>query len=256
LTLLLLLALLLASLVVYCLFILPTQWLKIERVRHPLNLQLTILQISDLHVEMLRVSPERLLKLIHKETPDLIVLTGDFTRKERYLPRVEQFLTRLKACGIPMYAVLGNHDYKMNDVRMLLRLLARLDIRVLRNESLQMDGFQLVGIDDYGSGHSRLPAAFRKVKPNVPAIILTHDPNVVCELRKPYSYLMSGHLHGKQFNLPFFFAIKRKGALPSKGIYKGLHQGNFGTFYISKGIGQAGLNCRFMVRSEVTLHYL
>ncbi|EGL16740.1 hypothetical protein HMPREF9413_4773, partial [Paenibacillus sp. HGF7] len=39
----------------YLFLIVPTMWLKVERVRVPAGLGIKILQISDLHVEKLRV---------------------------------------------------------------------------------------------------------------------------------------------------------------------------------------------------------
>jgi uncharacterized protein len=50
--------------------------------------------------------------------------------------------------------------------------------------------------------------------------------------------------------------LKPMGELPRRGIYKGLHESEQGTYYISKGIGQTGVNARLLVRSEVTVHEL
>ncbi len=244
---------------VWCLFLLaivPTMWLKVERVRCPVGINRKLLQISDLHVEMLRISAARIAQIIAHEKPDYIMLTGDFTRKLRYLPKVEAYLTELKACGVPMYAVLGNHDYKMRSPEPLISLLERCGVRVMRNESVQLEGFQLVGIDDYASRHSNTDASFRHVNGPGPVLVITHDPNVVLRIKHRFDYLMAGHLHGKQFNVPFFFKLKRKGELPSRGIYKGLHRIGSGFVYISKGIGQAGVNARLLVRSEITVHEL
>lgn len=241
----------------YALLVVPTQWLKIERVKLPLGLNQRIVQISDLHAEMVRVSPARLCEAVRRESPDLIVLTGDFTRKLRYLPRVEPYLKAVASIGVPVYAVPGNHDYKMKSgVVRLFQLLEVYGIKLLCNESVDAGGFRLVGIDNFGTGHSRVREAFREAGREEKKVVITHDPNVVPHIRQSYDYLMSGHLHGKQFNLPFFFKLKRKGVLPSQGIYQGLHRSPEGWYYISKGIGQAGINARFLVRSEITVHEL
>lgn len=246
-----------AAAAVYGGFILPTRWLKLEQVSHHLGLNKKILQISDIHVEMLRISPKRMERAIRETAPDVIVLTGDFTRKLRFLPRLEPYFKAIASFGAPVYAVLGNHDYRLDgSLFRLAELLHRYGIRLLRNASVQLPDCTLVGIDDYGTGHSRPQKAFRNVAGKTPVIVITHDPNIVPYIRRSYDYLMAGHLHGKQFNIPFFFKLKPKGELPSKGIYKGLHRFGQGYFYISKGIGQAGINARFMVRSEMTLHHL
>jgi predicted MPP superfamily phosphohydrolase len=44
----------------YFFLILPTQWLKIERIHYPCGLGIRVLQISDIHVEKLRIRHKRL----------------------------------------------------------------------------------------------------------------------------------------------------------------------------------------------------
>jgi len=150
--------------------------------------------------------------------------------------------------------VLGNHDYEQPRPRELIDLFRSHGIPVLRNSHVELPAFTLVGIDNHSTGHSRVKAAFHGVGRTKPVIVITHDPNVVLAIDQTYEYLMAGHLHGKQLNIPFFYTIKPKGPLPAQGIYKGFHRGRQGSYYISKGIGQAGINARFMVRSEVTVH--
>ncbi|MFF2888875.1 metallophosphoesterase [Paenibacillus sp. NPDC057967] len=241
----------------YIALIVPTRWLKIEQVRHPLGIGARILQISDLHVDMLRVSSGKLQEAIQRTKPDYIFLTGDYTYKESCLPELDRYIRMIAEEGVPVYSVLGNHDYNFPGVQRIIDVMERYGVTVLRNESRELADFILVGIDNYGTGHSRIQEAYRDVDGNngmKPVIVITHDPNIVPVLRRPFEYLMSGHLHGKQMNIPFFFSFVQKGPLPAKGIYKGLHHSPSGTYYISKGIGQAGINARFMVRSEITLH--
>lgn len=242
----------------YLLLIFPTQWLKVERISYPVGLNQRVLQISDMHVNMLRISPRKLRSVITEEKPDYIFLTGDYTYSAADFPKLGRYLRVIAGAGVPVYAVLGNHDYELPKISRIVGLFQRYGIRVLRNESLELPGFQLVGIDNESTGHSRVEQSFLRVRQESgkPIIVLTHDPNVVLKIRRSYDYLMSGHLHGKQLNVPLFFKFKPKGPLPAQGIYKGLHRHPFGTFYISKGIGQAGINARFLVRSEVTVHEL
>ncbi|UQZ85776.1 phosphodiesterase YaeI [Paenibacillus konkukensis] len=245
-----------AAAIGYLLLVLPTQWLKVEKIRHPLGLGIRILQISDLHIERMRIKPRRLSAIIAREKPDYIFLTGDFTKEEKLLSRLDPYLRMLAGHRIPVYAVLGNHDYQQRKVIRLIKLIQYYGIILLRNESVRMPGFELIGIDDYSTGKSNLRKSFQYADTDLPRIIITHDPNVVLAIKEPYDYLMAGHLHGKQLNLPFFYTFRPMGKLPAMGIYKGLHSNNYGTFYISKGIGQTAFNLRFLVRSEVTLHYL
>lgn len=240
----------------YGMLILPTRWLKVERVHCDLGIGVSILQLSDLHVERLRVKPEQLERVLRAENPDYICITGDFTKLPSSLPKLGTYLKVVQASGIPAYAVLGNHDHQQPVVGRLIRFIEGYGIRVLRNEVVPLNGFQIVGIDDYDSGKSKIGKSFSQTVPHLPKVVVTHDPNIVLEIKQPYEYLMAGHLHGKQFNVPGFYKLRPMGRLPAMGIYKGLHRKSYGTFYISKGLGQTGINLRFMVRSEVTLHSL
>ncbi|MGF7032472.1 putative MPP superfamily phosphohydrolase [Paenibacillus mucilaginosus] len=244
--------------VIYFLLIFPTQWLKTERVRSSCGLGIRVLQISDLHVEKLRIAPGRLTRLIQEEAPDYIVLSGDFTQRSRHLPKVQRYAEAITKPGIPVFAVLGNHDHRLNPAALqeLIRILDNVGIQVLRNQSTVVDHFHIVGIDDYSSRKSKVDQAFEHVDPSQPTLVLAHDPNVIPHIQRRYTYLMAGHFHGKQFNVPLLFRFINKGRLAAAGIYKGMHTGTHGPFYISKGIGQAGVNARFLIRSEVTLHEL
>lgn len=242
----------------YFFLILPTQWLKVERVQFPCGLGIRILQISDLHVEKLRISRRRLIRLIQEENPDYIFLTGDYTEKPRYLVKVEKYAKAISSAGIPVFAVLGNHDHRLrpNQLKRLIHIFENEGIHVLNNTSFVSSKFQIVGIDDLSSKKSRIGLSFAHIDRNKPTLVMTHDPNTIFHIKKEFTYLLSGHFHGMQFKVPFLYRFINKGRLASNGIIKGLHKDVHGTYYISQGIGQAGLNARFLIRSEVTLHEL
>jgi len=247
-----------AVLLFYLTFILPTQWLKVVRVRHDCGLGIRVLQISDLHAERIRVGCARLKRLIAEARPDYVALTGDFTEEARRLPKVRQYAEAACAAGVPVFAVLGNHDYRLppQALDQLIHTLEDAGVKVLRNEWAEAGGIQWVGIDDFESGKSDIEKAFRGTDPEKPCVVLTHTPELVLHLKRQYKYLMAGHLHGKQFNIPFFFLFYNMGRLARSGVYRGLHHGTNGPFYISAGIGQSEINLRFLVRSEVTIHDL
>ncbi|MCL6454074.1 MAG: metallophosphoesterase [Alicyclobacillus sp.] len=239
----------------------PTRWLAVVHVHPGLGLGKKALQISDLHVEMLRVPPERLRDVARAEAVDYIFITGDFLTKDRYLPRVEHLLRVLAQVGVPMFAVLGNHDYRMRRVQSLIDLLDRFGVQRIDNASVRTETCWIVGIGDSTTGHSHPRQAFSAVDAggdvaSLPIVVLTHNPNVIFELRHPFDYLMAGHLHGKQFAIPGLFLLKPMGPLPRRGVYRGLHRLPEGLLYISSGVSQVGLNLRFLVRAEVTVHHL
>ncbi|MGO4106699.1 metallophosphoesterase [Paenibacillus sp. YAF4_2] len=243
---------------VYCLLILPTQWLKVEQVHYKTGAGIKVLQISDIHIEHIRIPARRLIQLIGTERPSYIVLTGDFTELAPYLSKVHRYIKELASTGVPMLAVYGNHDHHLApaELQQLTKMLEEEGVRLLHNEVYAAGHYQFIGIDDWTSKKSDPDKAFAKADPTKPTIVLTHDPNVVLHIKQRFTYLMAGHFHGMQFHLPFLFKYLRKGALPAAGIYKGMHQMDNGMIYISKGISQTGTNARFLMRSEVTIHHL
>lgn len=249
---------LLIAVLYYVLLILPTRWLKIDRIQYPCGLGIRILQISDLHVERLRISPSRLNRLIVEEKPDYIFLTGDFTEKPQYLDKVERYARAISSAGIPVFAVLGNHDHRLKPKKLkrLIQILEKYRIQVLSNQDFVSSKFQIVGIDDLSSRKSRIEQSFANIDLRKPIIVITHDPNTVLHIKQNYTYLLSGHFHGMQFKVPPLYRFIKKGKLAAQGIIKGLHKCDQGTYYISQGIGQAGWNARFLIRSEVTVHEL
>ncbi|MFF2482497.1 metallophosphoesterase [Paenibacillus sp. NPDC058071] len=233
----------------------PTQWLKTERIRVDAGLGFKALHLSDLHVEKIRVSAEKVKRLIELEKPDYLFITGDFTQQSKALSKARDYMRVIGEAGVRTYAVLGNHDHRLpaSDLKRLNDLLTKEGVTVLNNRCVDLGEFQLVGIDDLGSGKSNISKAYRGVDPAKPVIVLTHNPNLVLKLRKRYDLLLAGHFHGMQFHIPWLFRFVKKGDLPAKGIYKGLHSGEYGRYYISKGISQAGPNARFLVRSEAAI---
>lgn len=247
-------------LIAYVLFIVPTQWLKLEHVRVPsAKLGVRVLQISDVHVEFTRISHRRISRIINEQKPDYICVTGDFTQKAKHLPKVKRYAEAIGSAGIPVFAVLGNHDYRLGepDRLRLISILEQAGFTVLLNDSVLIDGkFRIVGIDDYGSKMSDVDKAFANVEQDEPVVVITHDPNIVLWLKPNFRYFMSGHFHGMQFNVPPLFRYINKGALATSGIVKGLHRYKGCPFYISRGMGQTFPNARLFINCEVTLHEL
>jgi uncharacterized protein len=90
--------------------------LSTKNSHHPHYSLLNILQISDMHLENISISPEQLYNKLAEEKIDLIALTGDFLDKKRSITKLIPYLqvfNRLNA-KYGIYVVFGNHDYKLN----------------------------------------------------------------------------------------------------------------------------------------------
>jgi predicted MPP superfamily phosphohydrolase len=238
------------------------------KINHKLSNQhqpkLTILQLSDLHLENISISPEELLEKLKDEPIDIIALTGDFLDRKWTIPRLAPYLKALDHLNAKygMYAVLGNHDYvlRKNNLAALISMLEEHNCRVLQNEndSILVEGtwVNIIGIDDFKTKHSNLEASYMGIKPGK-NLVLTHDPNIVLHMKKyHFDYLLAGHFHGGQICYPKAYHLIKMGKLARMNVIKGLQMQDGKPFYISEGLGQTGLNIRVGSRPEVTIHEL
>ncbi|HEX3148530.1 MAG TPA: metallophosphoesterase [Gemmataceae bacterium] len=200
--------------------------------------------------------------------PDLIALTGDFVHKGyRHVDDVARELGALRA-PLGVYAVLGNHDFSVRNAlgwrryrglhQAVADALSAQGIRVLRNESMTLDHagvpFQIAGVDDLWSGVSDPVGALQGLHPNLPRVVLAHNPLSVDQLGNERCDLMlSGHTHGGQVNWPGvgrLFIGKKARRLPA-----GMCRHGNTPVYVNKGVGY-GWRFRFGVRPEVAIFHL
>ncbi|WP_278692237.1 metallophosphoesterase [Arachnia propionica] len=221
--------------------------------------ELRIMQLSDIHM---RDDPAQLASIVAQVRdagPHLIVIAGDTlnTRNETLDPLKEPF-SRLAELGIPMYAVLGNHDHWSRDLPQLVELYARHGIKLIDNEHEMITGefgsFTLVGAGDAYTDHAHLDQAL-KGAPGGFRFLLTHSPEILPQLEKAdIDYAVCGHTHGGQVAMPFIGAIH----VPGQGLFpkysRGRYQVGKAALYIDSGVGVTGMDLRFLVQSQIVLH--
>ncbi|MEI3607810.1 metallophosphoesterase [Pseudogracilibacillus sp. SE30717A] len=225
---------------------------------------LKILQLSDLHLENISISPNELYNKLKNESIDLIALTGDFLDRKRTIPKLVPYLQVLNKLKVKygIYAVLGNHDYvlKGQNLKILIETLEKYNCKVLKNENhsivVNRRPVNIVGIDDFSTNRSDLNASFHGIN-NGTNLVLTHDPNIVLHMKEyHFDYLLAGHFHGGQICYPKAFHLVKMGKLPKMNITKGFHRQDGKPYYINEGLGQTGINIRIGSRPEITLHEL
>ncbi len=226
--------------------------------------KLNILQLSDLHLENISISPVELYEKLKDKPIDLIALTGDFLDRKRTIPNLVPYLKILNQLNAKhgIYAVLGNHDYVLRDhnLQTLIETLERNNCKVLQNENdmiiVQGKPVNIIGIDDFSTKRSNLDASYEGIKQGT-NLVLTHDPNIVLHMKKyHFDYLLAGHFHGGQICYPKAYHLVKIGKLARMNIIKGFHMQDGKPFYISEGLGQTGINIRIGSRPEITLHEL
>ncbi|MGI8315760.1 metallophosphoesterase [Halobacillus mangrovi] len=225
---------------------------------------LNILHLSDLHLENISITPMELYNKLKNQNYDLIALTGDFLDRKWTIPKLVPYLEVLRDLN-PRHgiiAVFGNHDYvlRKKNFYKLKETLEQYGCITLQNENVTLEindqTINVIGIDDYSTKRSDLEASFRGIKAGY-NLVLTHDPNVVLEMKDfHFDYLLSGHFHGGQILYPKAYHLVKMGKLPRMNMVKGFHRHEGRPFYISEGLGQTGVNIRIGSRPEITLHHL
>ena len=217
---------------------------------------LRVVQISDIH-HGLFLPKEWLSSAVRQANrlnPDIIALTGDFvTYSRRNIGPAAELLGRLRA-RYGVYAVLGNHDFRV-DADAITLALRRQRIEVLRNRHVKLwfggESMYLAGVDDYGYG-ADLRRAIRGVPGGSATILLAHNPRVIhLASRNNVSLVLSGHTHGGQVNLPLLGTVY--GRSPERLRYKiGWDRMGATQIYVSRGIGTIVLPWRLRCPAEIS----
>ncbi len=219
---------------------------------------LTILQISDLHVDMNEAAMRRLGELLPDLRYDLCVLTGDYRGKTfgPYDATIEGMARMRAHIAGPVYAVLGNHD----TIRMVPALEA-MGIRMLLNETLPLcrggERLYLAGIDD---AHYYRVDNIEKAASPIPdgefSILLSHTPEIYRQAAHAgFDLMLSGHTHGGQICLPGAIPITLDAALPRR-MGAGAWRYRRMVGYTSVGVGSCIVAVRINCPPEITLHRL
>jgi uncharacterized protein len=222
----------------------------------------TILQLSDLHLGT--CVPDQLLlqafEAGRRLCPDVVVMTGDFVTRAPVFPD-DQFRKVYAAAPrgrIATLGVLGNHDYGIHsrDAEFAERIcgaLADCGVDVLRNSAVETDGLAFVGVDDYWGTNFSPMMALGGLRPDKPAVVLCHNPDVadMTVWGEYRGWILAGHTHGGQCRIPglpppFLPVFNRRYVAGEYSLAGGRRM------YINRGVGHL-LPFRFNVRPEITL---
>lgn len=246
-------------------------WLEFVRLKMPVkNLpgklnSKTLMQISDIHVGN-RFDYQYIIESFKKAQqldPDFVVYTGDYVNYENEIQhsQLDEVLKYLVKGKLGTLGILGNHDYGKDwaEQQVANKITTQLEdagVKVLLNAETEIEGLNIIGLDDYWALNFNPEKVLKNYKPNKANIVLCHNPDV-CDLDVWNGYqgwILSGHTHGGQCKPPFLnppiLPVKNERYNAGKiNLYDGR------TLYINRALGHLW-QVRFNVRPEITVFEL
>lgn len=242
--------------------------------------------IADLQVGMWMANiatVRRIVADVVAQSPAAVLVAGDFVYDGQRDPdgvarRSADLLAPLVEADLPVYAVLGNHDYAMpsRDDEPNERLAAAvrtalgdIGVRLLENETLPLptpgggvpdreaDTLHLAAIGARVPDRDRSAETVAQLSPDAARIVLMHHPDsfeALPAFTAPLAF--AAHTHGGQFRIPFTpewtwmtftsdDVVHPDGWIPDPGA-----EGN--RLYVNRGIGFSVLPLRLNCPPEIT----
>jgi len=251
---------------------------KVERISLEINdfplEKLRVLHLSDLHTKEITKKEKDILKIIERENPDFIFLTGDMVDwQTEDLDSVSWLWQGIsEGRGGRVFGVYGNHEHRNPKFKEIKVLLKESGIEILDNEWKKVEvgdrSFYLIGLDDPHLGFDKLDLAMEGLPEGGSRIMLAHSPEVFRKVilrqaqddaeqgrsikNKDIDLVLVGHTHGCQINLPFLcdwiLPVKY-----DKQYKSGLFQEQGTYLYVNRGLGETFLPLRFNSFPEATL---
>jgi hypothetical protein len=219
----------------------------------------------------------RIIQQIIEEDPDLVLILGDFiyhggeNAPER-IALAADLVSPLAEHNLPVYAVLGNHDYSVAgyhptkiDAERAQNLTAALEavgVIVLENESrifrYQDSGeLYIVGIGAHMIRNDHPQQAFEDVPEDAPRLVLMHNPTSFGKVGPGLAPLAAaGHTHGGQLRIPFTPQWSIVTYFVEEDVHFDGWIADYGQpgnqLYVNRGIGMSLLPLRFACPPEIT----
>lgn len=218
-----------------------------------LKQQKRIAMISDVHIGHILKADflARIVERINALNADVVVIVGDLIDDD--IAKVGKELAALKelASKEGVFYVNGNHEY-YHGIVPIMEFMRSSGVRVLDNESLELSGFNLAGVNDlaglrFGEYVPDLARTRQGLNASKPSILLAHQPKFARLYDVGgFDLVLSGHTHaGQVFPMSIFVWLDQH-------YIHGLYQHTNETkLYVSSGAGFWGPSFRFLAPSEI-----
>nr|WP_251009463.1 metallophosphoesterase [Bacillus sp. ISL-39] len=222
--------------------------------------------------------------------PDVVLIIGDFIYHsledpDAEMQKVEKLINPLVKTDIPIFAVLGNHDYNMHNkkddpkkesAQHVKASLEEMGITVLHNRSVplnltkenevvigkpQESSFYLAGLGARWPDNAKPAKAVSDIPYAAPRMIMMHNPETFAKLPANSAPIaVAGHTHGGQFRIPFAPEWSYKSLVAEDRATVDGWIDDFGAkgnhLYVNRGIGFSDLPLRINTPPEITVFTL
>lgn len=214
--------------------------------------------ISDVH---LGSNPTRHLEKICTRIDmldyDALLIGGDLFDSSAFQAND---LAPLRAIRKPILFVTGNHEYYVKDHTNKIAGLTDHNITILDNQTIQLEGLNIIGISDNQSPKRQLEIAITQLEstqlegaqlegatsaPSRFNLLMVHQPSIWKDVPDSVDLMLSGHTHNGQI-FPFRLLVR----LQFKNVY-GIYKRLSSTLYVSSGSGTWGPRMRLGTRNEI-----
>ena len=218
-----------------------------------LKQQKRIAMVSDVHIGHILKADflARIVERINALNADVVVIVGDLIDDD--IAKVGKELAALQkiASKEGVFYVNGNHEY-YHGIAPIMEFMRSSGVRVLDNESLELSGFNLAGVNDlaglrFGEYVPDLARTRQGLNASKPSILLAHQPKFARLYDVGgFDLVLSGHTHaGQVFPMSIFVWLDQH-------YIHGLYQHTNETkLYVSSGAGFWGPSFRFLAPSEI-----
>jgi hypothetical protein len=215
--------------------------------------------------------------------PAFVLVAGDFVYNadstvDDQMKRVVAILEPILHDSIPVYAVLGNHDYSLmnehsekdNYVAHHVRAaLTAAGVHMMDNtvEGLarggpgQRDTLYLVGVGEKWAKNDHADSVVGKVPPGAPRLVFMHDPDSFAKIPAGEAPVaIAAHTHAMQVGIPYVSDYLWRHYFSDEGSGVEGWQDHFGQpgnrVYINRGIGFSYFAARLNAVPELTVFTL
>jgi len=203
---------------------------------------------------------DQVVKLVEKESPDMIVFGGDYTSGQP--DKIAECFEAMKRLSAPfgMFGVLGNHDGSKT-----ARAMQNAGIKLLDNDALWIEKngqrIRLGGIADILTGMPSMePLKKDGLRKDDFAILISHNPDYLEaflreEDQNMVDLMLSGHTHGGQITFFGLYAPKKMTRYGNKylsGVAR-LSPASNAIVITSNGVGTVGLPLRFFAPPQIRI---